>query len=122
MSKKSSIASKISSLIFIGILVVALIGLHKVYKTNYFNDFYKAEYNLNTTKFTRDGKVKYSDAYSYKLESDEFNDAMFYKTVNVEKDTSYRVTCMVKTENVIPEKEISRLRCTNMFSRYCICL
>ena len=121
MSRKSSITSKISSLIFIGILIVALIGLHKVYKINYFNDFYKAEYNLNITKFTRDGNIKYSDVYSYKLESDEFNDAMFYKTVNVEKDTSYRVTCMVKTENVIPEKEVSRLRCTNMLIRYSIC-
>lgn len=41
------------------------------------------------------------------MQSDEFNDAMFYKTVNVEKNTSYKVSCMVKTENVIPEKEIS---------------
>lgn len=41
------------------------------------------------------------------MQSDEYNDAMFYKTVNVEKNTSYKVSCMVKTENVIPEKEIS---------------
>lgn len=41
------------------------------------------------------------------MQSDEFNDAMFYKTVNVEKNTSYKVSCMVKTENVISEKEIS---------------
>lgn len=41
------------------------------------------------------------------MQSDEYNDAMIYKTVNVEKNTSYKVSCMVKTENVIPEKEIS---------------
>ncbi len=120
MSKKSNIVSKIGSLIFILFVIAILISLHKVYKTHYFNDFYKAEYNLNTTKFTRDGEVKYSDAYSYKLESKEYNDAMFYKTVDVEKNTSYKVTCMVKTENVVPEKEISRFWCTNMFSRYSI--
>ena len=122
MSKKSSILSKISSLIFIIFVVAALVGLHRIYKTHYFNDFYKAEENLNTTKFTRDSKVKYSDAYSYKLESSEYNDAMFYKTVSVEKNTSYRVTCMVKTENVTPEKEVSRFWCTNMFSKYSICV
>lgn len=32
---------------------------------------------------------------------------MFYKTVNVEKNTSYKVSCMVKTEDVVSEKEIS---------------
>ena len=107
MSKKSGILSKISSLIFIIFVIVALVALHRVYKTHYYNDFYKAEENLNITKFTRDSKVKYSDAYSYKLESEEYNDAMFYKTINVEKNTSYRVTCMVKTENVVTERELS---------------
>lgn len=107
MSKKSNVISKIGSIIFIIIMIVALYTLHKVYKTHYFNDFYKAEYNLDITKFTRDDEVKYSDVYSYKLQSDEYNDAMFYKTVNVEKNTSYKVSCMVKTENVVTEKEIS---------------
>lgn len=107
MSKKSGILSKISSLIFIILVITALVALHRVYKTHYYNDFYKAEENINSTKFTRDGKVKYSDAYSYKLESKEYNDAMFYKTVSVEKDTPYRVTCMIKTEDVTPEKEVS---------------
>lgn len=107
MSKRSNVVSKITSIIFVIFVIVALFALHRVYKTHYFNEFYKAEYNLNKTKFTRDSEIKYSDTYSYKLESEDYNDAMFYKTVEVEKDTSYRVTCMVKTENVVPEKEIS---------------
>lgn len=115
MGKKSNIVSKISSFIFIVFVIFALIILHKVYKKYYFNDFYKAEENLNTTQFIRDSEVKYSDAYSYKLVSKEYNDAMFYKTVNVEKNTSYRVTCMVKTEDVISEKEISRFWSTDLF-------
>lgn len=116
MSKKSNVVSKISSIVFIIFVIMALVFLHRVYKLNYFNDFYKAEEFSNVTKFARDNKVKYSDEYSYKLESKEYNDAMFYKTVNVEKNTSYKVTCMVKTENVIPEKEVSRFWCTDLFS------
>lgn len=54
MSKKSSIASKISTLIFIIVIIAILFGLHRAYKLHYFNDFYKAEYNLNTTEFIRD--------------------------------------------------------------------
>ena len=32
---------------------------------------------------------------------------MFSKKVKVEKNTPYKVTCMVKTENVVPENDIS---------------
>ena len=32
---------------------------------------------------------------------------MFYKTINVEKNQPYKITCMVKTENVESENEIS---------------
>lgn len=107
MSKKSKILSRVSSLIFIIFVMVSLIALYRVYKINDFNNFEKAEYNLNTTKFSRDNKVKYSNVDSYKLKSEQYNDAMFYKTVQVEKNTSYRVSCMVKTEDIIPEKEKS---------------
>lgn len=104
---KKKIISKIGSLIFIVCVIVMLCFLYKVYKTNYFEDFSKAEYTANLTKFTRDGDVKYGDDYSYKIQSDQFNDAMIYKAVKVEKNTSYRVSCMVKTENVVVEKEVS---------------
>lgn len=115
-ARKSGILSKIGTIIFIIFIIAVFMVVYRIYKTHYFNDFYKAEYNLNKTKFTRDSSVKYSDAYSYKLESTDYNDAMFYKKVNVEKNTSYRVTCMVKTENVIPEKEMSRFWRSNMFT------
>ncbi len=107
MSKKSNVVSKISSIIFTIFIIILVIVLYSLYKNHYFNDFYKAEYNLNVTKFTRDSDVKYSDTYSYKLESPEYNDAMFYKTVEVEKNTPYRVSCMVKTQDVMSEKEVS---------------
>lgn len=99
MSKKS-VGSKISNIIFTIIVIFVIYKLLGLYKVYYFNDFTKAEQTLGITKFTRDNKIKYSDNYSYKIESDQFNDAIFYKTINVKKDTPYKLTCMVKTKDV----------------------
>ena len=92
-----SVGSKISNIIFTIIVIFVIYKLLGLYKVYYFNDFTKAEQTLGITKFTRDNKIKYSDNYSYKIESDQFNDAIFYKTINVKKNTPYKLTCMVKT-------------------------
>lgn len=99
MSKKN-VGSKISNIIFTIIVIFVIYKLLGLYKVYYFNDFTKAEQTLGITKFTRDNKIKYSDNYSYKIESDQFNDAIFYKTINVKKNTPYKLTCMVKTKDV----------------------
>lgn len=99
MSKKS-VGSKISNIIFTIIVIFVIYKLLGLYKVYYFNDFTKAEQTLGITKFTRDNKIKYSDNYSYKIESDQFNDAIFYKKINVKKNTPYKLTCMVKTKDV----------------------
>lgn len=98
--KKSRIAFKITTVIFWIIMIIILSKLYKIYKLNYFNDFIKAEYNLNTSNFTRDDKEKYSKYYSYKIESPEFNDAIFYKSIKVTPQTPYKLTCMIKTKDV----------------------
>ena len=100
---KNKIANIISWIIIIGILVGAL----NFYKQNNFNEFVRSEMNLHTSQFKRDSDVKYSDSSSYKIISNTVNDATFYKKVKVQKNTSYKVTCMVKTENVEPENDIS---------------
>lgn len=100
---KRNIGSKIANIIFTIIVLIILYKLFGVYKTYYYNEFTKAEHNLGITKFTRDNDIKYSYKYSYKLESEEFNDAIFYKTINVKPNTPYKLTCMVKTENVKSE-------------------
>lgn len=99
MSKKS-FGSKISNIIFTIVVIFAIYKLLGLYKIYYFNDFIKAEQISGITKFTRDNQIKYSDNYSYKIESDQFNDAIFYKTINVKKNTPYKLTCMVKTKDV----------------------
>lgn len=100
---KRNIGSKIANIIFTIIVLIILYKLFGVYKTYYYNEFTKAEHNLGITKFTRDNDIKYSYKYSYKLESEEFNDAIFYKTINVKPNTPYKLTCMVKIENVKSE-------------------
>ena len=95
--------SKIINIIFIIVILIVLYKLFGIYKTYSYNDFTKAEYNRGLTKFTRDNDITYTYEYSYKLESKDFNDAIFYKTIDVKPNTPYKLTCMVKTENVETE-------------------
>lgn len=92
--------SKIVNIVFIIITLFIIYKVFGIYKTYYYGDFIKAEGILGLTKFTRDKQTVYNYDYSYKLESKDFNDAIFYKTINVKPDTPYKLTCMVKTENV----------------------
>lgn len=89
------------------IIIIILILAFNFYKHNNFNEFIRSEMNLHTSEFKRDSEIKYSKTDSYRITSNTKNDATIYKKVKVEKNTPYKVTCMVKTENVIPENEIS---------------
>ena len=99
--------NKIINIITWIIIIVILIFAFKFYKTNNFNEFIRSEANLHTSEFKRDENVKYSKKSSYQIISNTENDAMFSKKVKVEKNTPYKVTCMVKTENVVAENDIS---------------
>lgn len=102
-SKKKDLLIETLKWILTIILFIALYFLYRYYIVNNFNEFLKCEENLYTSKFIRDANEKYSAKSSYKIESNEFNDAMFYKKVKVDKNQNYKVTCMVKTENVEPK-------------------
>ena len=99
----------ISNIIVFTILIIALYFAYQFYQSNNFNDFFRNEANLNTSEFKRDKEVKYSDMNSYRITSNEFNDAMFSKEVQVKKNTPYKVTCMVKTKGVEAEKNESSI-------------
>lgn len=88
-------------------MIVILVNIYSFYKQNNFNEFIRSELNLHTSSFKRDSQVKYSKSDSYKIVSEIENDATFYKEVKVKKDTPYKVTCMVKTENVKSETDNS---------------
>lgn len=91
---------KLVDVIVFIILICALIIAYKFYQKNNFNEFVRSEAKPYTSVFVRDSEEKYSKRASYKIESSEYNDAMFYKSVKVQKNKPYKVTCMVKTKDI----------------------
>ena len=95
------VISRIFSLIILIGLITALVYIYNKY---YFNDFIKANENKGETSYYRDSSQKYNGQKSYCIENKDYNDALFFKKIDVKKDTPYRITCMVKTENVESDK------------------
>lgn len=102
MNNKGKISLK-TILYVIVIIIIILIG-RSIYSKYNFYDYMKGVREEGKTLFTRDSDVVYSDMDSYKIENKDYNDAMFYKEIKVEPNTAYRVTCMVKTENVVNQE------------------
>lgn len=96
---KISISSAIVTLILIIILIITF----NIYKLNNFNNFKKVVAEDKETEFTRDNKIKCSKYNSYKIQNSDYNDASFYKEIEVEPNTPYKISCMVKTENIVGE-------------------
>ena len=107
MGKSKSAKAFVINIIIFVILIIGVYLAYQFYQSNNFNDFIRSEANLKTSEFKRDKKVKYSDTRSYRITSNTFNDAMFSKEVQVQKNTPYKVTCMIKTEGVEAEKNAS---------------
>ena len=94
---KKRLKNILPNLLMIVIIIVAFY-IYRKYDYNYFS---KGILEKGRTEFSRDSNVKYSKDRSYKIENKVSNDAMFYREVTVRKNTPYRVTCMVRTENVV---------------------
>lgn len=100
MRKKSNGKIAITNIISIFVLIFGVYFAYQFYQKNNFNDFLRKETNLGISEFKRDKDIKYSDANSYKITSNQYNDALFSKEISVKKNTPYKVTCMVKTKGV----------------------
>lgn len=98
---------KISYFITLTFLFILLYFAYQYYQTNNFGEFIRSEANIYTSHFSRDKETKYNNKKSYKIESQEYNDAMFYKKIKVNKNQPYKVTCMAKTNNVQAKEETS---------------
>lgn len=85
--------------------MVLIIGLNIVQLYN-LNGFKLAHFYEGKTKASRDSKVKYNEEWSYKIESKDYNDYMIFKTIDVTPNTAYKVSCMVKTENVQAQEKL----------------
>lgn len=92
-----------SIIYFIVIIIIIWVGVN-IYSTYNYYDYVKGVREAGKTTFTRDSEVTYSDMHSYKIENKEYNDAMFYKEINVIPYTAYKVTCMVKTDSIENEE------------------
>lgn len=92
----------VSNLFAIIILLIALV----IYRKYDYNFYIKGISEKGKTVFSRDSVEKYSKERSYKIENKISNDAMFYKEINVIPNTPYKVTCMIKTKDVIGDQEI----------------
>ena len=92
--KKRMIYNFLYRLFFVLFLGVIILGTYLFYETFYFGEFTKAQTNKTGTNYYR-----VDDAFC--LENVEFNDSLIYKKIDVEKNTAYRITYKVKTENVV---------------------
>lgn len=95
----------IKKIISLGLIIVILAFTYMFYKKNNFNNFVKAQYNMGLSVLKRDSNIKYNKQDSYKIENTDYNDAMFYETIEVVPNTPYKVTCKIKTENVKSKNE-----------------
>ena len=119
MTKKYTVA-KVSTVIILLIMTVGLFAYtHTKIKPYYFEEFVRAEYTFGLSEFERDLDVKYGGKDSFKITSNSFNDAMYYREVDVIPNTPYKVSCMIKTENVVLEDESTNAGARNWYYRHC---
>ena len=78
-----------------------------IIQTRNFNGLKLAQLKGGITEVCRDKNEKYNGEWSYKIESKDYNDYMIYKTIKVNPNTAYKVSCMVKTKDIIPENKDS---------------
>lgn len=96
-NKKRKLIVRIIWLIIFVIFIIVFLSIYNKYN---FHNFTKSVRETGITSFQRDKEIKYSDSNSYKIDNADYNDAMFYQEVQVTPNTPYRVTCMVRTEQV----------------------
>jgi len=105
--ENGNVLSKILYTFFLVILIVILFSMYQIYQENNFEGLSKSELNIYSSDFSRDNEVKYEGIPGYKIESNTFNDAMLSKKIQVKQNTPYKVSCMVKIEDVITEQNPS---------------
>ena len=105
MGKQRTAFGNFFSFVVLMITIFILIQVYGIYKTKNLNDFVRAEQNLYKSTFSRDFDISLGKEGSYKIESPNFNDAMFFKEMSVQPNTAYKVSCKVKTDNVVTKNQ-----------------
>lgn len=89
---------KIISTIFIIVLLIFAIIVYHKYDYGFYS---KGISERGKTVFSRDSRTTTNKKSSYKIENKDYTDSMFYREISVKKNTAYKVSCMIKTENVL---------------------
>ena len=76
MDKKNKMPL-VAKIIIYAIVLITIFFAYQLYQKTNFNDFIKYETKVNTSEFVRDNDEKYNNERSYKINSPEYNDAMF---------------------------------------------
>lgn len=95
---------KVERIVLTIITFAAILILAVTYDRNTFGDFTRGENIPYRSTFSKDNKNKFSSKRSLKIESEDFNDAMYLKTIQVKPNTAYKFSVYVKTEEVQREQ------------------
>ena len=78
----------VKNAIFIVILIVIAMSIFNIsYAMLSTGNFSKLSTVKNTTVFTKDNDVKYSNLQSYKIENKDYNNSAYYQTIKVKRNT-----------------------------------
>lgn len=96
MTKREKIKNILSTMLAI-ILLIVLIVIYRKYDFNFYS---KGITEVGKTSFERDSKETVGEERSYVIENKDFTSSLFYREISVRPNCAYKVSCMVKTENV----------------------
>ena len=99
-NKKSKIWSRVFTIV---VIIIAIV----VYRKYDYNFYMKGIAETGKTTFSRDSSTSTNNKRSYKIENADYNDAMFFREIEVTPFTPYKVSCYVKTENVKQFEDVS---------------
>ena len=85
-----------------------------IYALNYYRQFDYGYYTkgitqMGKTEFRRDKEVKLGNTYSYRIVNADYTDSMMFREIDVKPNTAYKVSCYIKTKDVISKDEDSLL-------------
>ena len=77
----------VNLLIIISVIMIAF----SILQTKNFNGINLGQTEGSSSKFSRDKKETYNGEDSYKIESENYSDAVYFKTIETQKNSVYKV-------------------------------
>ena len=100
--KKGLIVRHLLSFLIVVSLIIYILNYYRIYD---YGAYTKGITELNKTEFRRDKDIKLGKTYSYRLINSDYTDSMMFREIEVKPNTAYRVSCYIKTEDVVNEDD-----------------